>query len=82
MSTLYALKKHKETDELHLFENYRNVDEKCMTKGNDSLCNQVERKDFLNSSLFSCEDEQQAREKCAKIGRDVCGNCIKTLYTT
>jgi len=79
----YTLKKHKETEELHLFLgrfNPPNSEYKC-TSQSLSLCEKMASSDSAGNK-FACAAEQEARSKCAEIGRGVCGVCVSSLYTT
>jgi hypothetical protein len=33
-------------------------------------------------NIFTCKDEQEAREECAGLGRHVCGTCVSHLYAS
>ncbi|WP_415887532.1 hypothetical protein [Providencia rettgeri] len=77
----YTLKKHPETGQYHLFEgklNPENSDTKC-TSESWSICEKM--KWVSGHKGISCEtNEATVRLECAKIGRDVCGACISSLY--
>lgn len=75
---VYTLKKKKDTNEYHLFEGDKT--EKGCTSYGKSICKKMDRID--NNNSFACESEKTAREKCAEIGRSVCGTCVSTLYTS
>ena len=75
----YTLKRRKDTNELHLFEGEMVSDDECKSKST-SVCGMMEHSEGGN--IFQCEDEQTARERCAKLGRQVCGVCVSTLYAT
>lgn len=77
----YTLKRHKETSELHMFEGEmtpNNPDHKC-TSESSSICEKMKKTQSLGN-VFSCATEQEARDKCAQLGREVCGICISHLY--
>lgn len=76
----YTLKKHRDTEELHLFEGVFTKENKC-TSNDDSICGAMQKSDS-SVNKFACVDEKNARIKCAHIGRVVCANCIKELYKT
>lgn len=76
----YTLKKHKDTKELHLFKGSFKEDGGC-TSSAKSICQAMDKSDS-SGNRFSCADENEAREECAEIGRKVCANCVKDLYTT
>lgn len=77
---VYSLIKKKETEELHLFESQKDVLGLCRKKSN-SVCKAMNLSE-KESILFECLSEKDVRLECAKIGRQVCGNCIKSLYAT
>lgn len=79
----YTLRNYDSTGEMHLFKGRMTPESKeykCNT-GSISACKKMKSVD-ADSVKFSCATEQEARDKCAKIGRDVCGTCVSTLYTT
>jgi hypothetical protein len=78
MSTVYTLKKDKDTDELHLFEGKMTESDKC-TSSELSICRKM-KKTQNAANQFACKDENVARIKCANIGRAVCGICVSHLY--
>lgn len=78
----YSLKKFK-TGEFHLFKGKMKVpvsDGKCWT-ATVSECGKMNKEEGIEFK-FQCVSEQNARDKIAKIGRDVCGTCVATLYAT
>lgn len=75
----YTLKADKNTGELHLFKG-KFSDNAC-TSATQSLCQGMVKSDS-ERNLFTCLNEDDARKKCAEIGRSVCGVCVSTLYTT
>ena len=83
MKNAYTLKEHKLTGEYHIFVG------NFLPKGSDYPCNsnylsdcKEMTKNDSKRNIFTCEDEQNARELCAKYGRKVCANCIRELYKT
>ena len=79
----YTLKKHKETGELHLFLgkfNPPNSEYKC-TSQSYSICEKMSSSDNAGNK-FACATEQEARTKCAELGRNVCGICVSSLYAS
>jgi len=79
-TTLYTLKEDKDTRELHLFRAKPTVKNKC--KPNiDSICTVMNKNQSVRN-VFACLSEDDARLKCAEIGREVCGNCVRHLYKT
>jgi len=75
----YTLKKKNYTGELHLFKG--KMSEKSCTSENASICKMMEKEES-EKNIFACKDENTARKRCAEIGRDVCGVCVSSLYTT
>jgi len=39
-------------------------------------------KEESEKKIFACKDENEARKRCAEIGRDVCGVCVSNLYAS
>jgi len=75
----YTLKKKKDTKELHLFEGDM-TPEGC-NSASTSICEKM-KKSESEKNVFTCFNEDEARKKCAEIGRDVCGICVSHLYST
>lgn len=77
----YTLKKHPETGQYHLFEGKMNPpgsEYKC-TSESSSICEKMDH--VKGHNKFACEtDEAQVRLECAKLGREVCGICVSSLY--
>lgn len=76
----YSLYSLKSTGEYHLYKAHRGVDSECVADC-ESECGQASLKDS-EELIFACEGEKNARLKMAEIGRDCCGNCVATLYTS
>jgi hypothetical protein len=70
--------KSTKTSEIHIFEGDFTTNP-CNAE-NKSICKKMEKSQGDWISLATCLDEQQAREKAAKIGIDVCGDCVSHLY--
>jgi hypothetical protein len=75
---LYTLKKNPKTDEYHLFEATPTTPGRCIASAK-SMCKAMNK---VDGSKFACEEEKEAFKKCAELGREVCGNCMKELYGT
>lgn len=76
----YTLKKKEYTEEYHLFEGNLLGIKKCDTNlVKESICKMMII-DEIDGNIFTCEDEDQARIKIAKIGKQVCGVCTSHLY--
>lgn len=76
----YSLKRH-ESGIIHLFEGTfqdETVLKECTSK-TESICGAVEKTDG-DEEIKSCLTEEEARMLAAKLGREVCGNCIRHLY--
>lgn len=73
----YTLKKKANTDELHLFEGDF-IQPPC-TSYPKSICKKMQKSDS-EKNIFTCLDEEKARESCSRIGRQVCGTCVSHLY--
>jgi hypothetical protein len=74
----YTLKKKKGTGEYHLFEG-RMTEDGCTSK-QLSICGKMDKSDSAGN-IFSCEEEDSARKKCARIGIAVCVGCVSHFYT-
>ena len=75
---VYTLKEHPRTDEYHLFESVPNSDRTC-SASKKSMCKAM---DWVEGNKFACKSEKEIFIKCAELGREVCGNCMKELYGT
>ena len=75
----YTLKKKKGAEEYHLFEG-RMTEEGCTSK-QLSLCGKMDKSESAGN-IFSCEEEDSARKKCAKTGRAVCVDSVSHFYTS
>lgn len=76
----YTLKKRKDTEEYHLFEGNLLYIKKCDTNlVKESICKMMGI-DENDGNIFTCEDEDQARLRIAKIGKQVCGVYTSHLY--
>ena len=73
----YTLKKKKGTTEYHLFTGKMTPDG-CTSK-EVSICGKMDKSESAGNN-FSCEEEDSARKKCAKIGKEVCRECVSLFY--
>ena len=78
---LYAICKHKDTKEYHVFLTRRDDDQKCKFSSKSSLCGAMQTND-KETCIISCATESQIRKKAAEIGDIICGNCMKSIYKT
>jgi len=81
--TVYSLKKHGDLEEYHLFQaelTQTQPNRQC-TPQSKSICQKMNNKNS-SESKFVCLNEEQARKKCADIGRVVCGVCVSHLYAS
>jgi hypothetical protein len=79
----YTCKRDKDTNELHLFEGDMKPHDKqysCTSKSS-SVCKKMAKTQSAEN-IFTCKDEQEAREECAGLGRHVCGTCVSHLYAS
>jgi len=76
----YSFFKFDDTDEIHIFEGKFTPDN-CTAK-NSCICGKINRKDDNVQLIIKCLDEDEARNKAAELGRNVCGVCVSNLYTT
>ena len=77
---VYTLKRKANTEELHIFRATPASDNKC-TPERESICKKMNNNES-SEVIFACLSEDDARVKCAKIGRQVCGTCVSHLYET
>lgn len=75
---VYTLKQNPITSEYHLFEATPTIDRKC-TPQPKSMCGIMKN---IANYKFACKSEKDTFIECAKLGRLVCGNCMKELYGT
>lgn len=82
----YFSYRHLVTDECHIFHGtYNPYLDKCgMDLERESICKKM--KVMTNSEreaeeIFECLNEQDARELCARLGREICGICVSNLYS-
>jgi len=75
----YTLKKKKDTKEFHLFKGVM-TPQSC-NSAVSSICEKMKKSESENN-VFTCYNENEARTKCAEIGREVCGTCVSHLYST
>lgn len=77
MVPAYTLIQHDDTDELHLFQGEMTPD--GCTSARLSICKKMTKQDGYRR-IFRCLDEDDARTRCAEVGREVCGICVSQLY--
>ncbi|AQR72072.1 hypothetical protein BZG29_18455 [Janthinobacterium sp. LM6] len=82
----YFSYRHLVTDECHIFHGkYNPTEKKCsIDKDRTSICQKMTiktAKEQEAEEVFECFNEQEAREKCARLGREVCGICVSNLYS-
>lgn len=75
MKRRYTLKKNY-TGQYHLFEATLTADGSC-TSASKSMCTKM---NYIKESKFTCKDEDTTFLECAKLKREVCGNCMQELY--
>lgn len=78
---LYAICKHKETEEYHVFLTHSNNENKCYFSSNVSICGAMNSKD-KDICIIACATENEIRNRSAELGDKVCGNCMKSIYKT
>jgi hypothetical protein len=74
----YCLKKKEETNELHLFI-ASGTAESCYPESK-SICKKMLKSESIEKT-FNCKSEEEARTICARLGRQVCGTCVSSLYS-
>lgn len=75
----YTLKQKQNTQELHLFEGEMQENGSC-TSASKSLCKKMLSQEQIGENVFTCKSESEARQKCASLGKVVCGTCVSHLY--
>lgn len=80
MEKAYSFKKKNSTNEIHIFEGKFTID--SCNANSESICKKTKLNEGNWLEGSTCLNEQQAREKAAKIGKSVCGICVSHLYTT
>jgi hypothetical protein len=80
-NTVYCLYKKKGTEEYHLFEATPKNDNDCILDKQSSICNKMSYSE-TDTNVFLCAPENEARLKCAELGKKVCGTCVSHLYLT
>lgn len=78
---VFTLKKRKDTKEFHLFEAKMNNENTSCIPDKLSICEKMDINEN-EQNIFSCLNEQKAREECAEQGRKVCGICVSSLYAS
>lgn len=79
----YALRKRKDTDEIHLFEGlFTPRKESLCTVGPKSICEKATFDGTTSIPGYGCKTEDEIRILAAQKGRTVCGTCVSHLYNT
>ena len=65
--------------EMHLFKGEFTDNNTC-TPNKKSICGKMLKND-AEKDIFVCKTDDEARMKCAKEGRKVCGPCVSHLYS-
>lgn len=79
-NTRFSFAKHKKYGEIHIFEG--ETDPEGCTAENRAICSPNVTRSDTEFTADICMEEQAARERAAKIGATVCGNCVRHLYKT
>ncbi len=76
----YNIMQKTDTEEYHIFKVIKdqNGKENVLTP---SICKEMNYKEGIKVNAKPL-DEEETRLKACEIGRKVCGNCIRNLYTT
>ncbi len=78
---LYSIKQRRDIEEYHIFVSENETETgKCFLE-DTSICGKMEYSTKAKSIML-CKTEKEVRLKAAEIGRHVCGECVRTLYTT
>jgi len=76
--SVYILREHLETGELHLFIADKTDKNECRSQ-QKSICGRLDL-DEKSRTIFMCQPEDKARTQCAKLGRKICTTCVSHLY--
>lgn len=79
MKKAYSFFKIDYSNECHIFEGI--LDQSDCTVSIKCICKKITPSggNFVLRAI--CLSEQEAREKAAEFGKDICGYCISNLYT-
>lgn len=82
----YFSYRHLTTKECHIFHGeYNPIGEKCgIDMERISICKKMTvktSKEREAEEIFECLSEQEARDICASLAREVCGICVSNLYS-
>lgn len=75
----FTAMRKKDSGETHLFR--VNFAAGTWTSQSTSVCRKMSASE-RDTVPFTSLDEDEARGRCAAIGKMVCGTCVSTLYTT
>ena len=76
--TVYILRKHKESGDMHLFIASKTDEDECRSQ-QKSICGKMDIEED-SITVFACQPENSARKQCAKVGKNVCSKCVGHLY--
>ncbi len=79
MGKAYSFKKVGH-DQIHLFEGYFHLDQSCDAQ-HESICKKVKLDQGKWFDDHVCLTADTARLRAAEIGRVVCAECIRRLYS-
>lgn len=79
MGKAYSFKKYGH-DEFHIFEGYFHLDHSC-DAGSESICKKIKLNQGKWFDDHVCKSADESRVLAARIGKQVCGECVRRLYT-
>jgi hypothetical protein len=79
MGKAYSFKRYGH-DQVHIFEGYFHLDNSC-DAAPESICKKVQLDHGKWYDDDVCISPEAARLRAAQIGKAVCADCVKRLYT-
>lgn len=79
MGKAYSFKKYGH-DEIHIFQGYFHLDHSC-DAGTESICRKIKLDQGRWFDDFVCKNADEARVLAANIGKEVCAQCVRALYS-
>ena len=79
MELAYSFLRNRDNYVVHISKGHFTVISECTSKIN-SLCGKTHTEESEWLAPYFCLTEQQAREVSAKLGREVCPDCVQFLY--
>lgn len=80
MGMAYSFMKYGQTGEIHIFEGLFHLDKSC-DANTESVCKKIKLHQGKWYDDAICLNDKKARKVAAKLGKEVCGECVSRLYT-